>query len=206
MGRLRVTPAHNEEIVAELASHLEDLYEEQRAEGCGQSEAIEQVLGEVTEWRQLARNIRRAKCEEDEMNNRTKRFWLPALVSLTTANAFLMILQRTALSPHLFKVSSAVVALYVPLLVASPLIGATGAYLSHRAGGSRVASLAAGLFPLTAMLALICFLAVTGGFATPQLFYFAIAIIFGVVLPGAALLLGVLPFLKASKSIIPSTN
>ncbi len=123
-------------------------------------------------------------------------------------HVFLMILQRAALRPHLFSVGSVVVALYVPLLVASPLFGAIGAYLSHRAGGNRLELFVAGLFPLIAMLALICVLAFTGkvALATPQPYYFAIALIFGVVLPGTALLLGVLPFLKTAKSMIPTRN
>ncbi len=57
MGKLGVTPAQQQEIVAELASHLEELYEEQRARGSGEFEAIEHVFREVAEWGQLARNM-----------------------------------------------------------------------------------------------------------------------------------------------------
>ncbi|HKO03384.1 MAG TPA: hypothetical protein VJW51_01485 [Candidatus Acidoferrales bacterium] len=208
MGNVGVTSAQQDEIVAELASHLEDLYEKQLEGGSGEHEAVARVLGELTEGRRLARNIRRATHEEDEMNDRTRRFWLPGFVSLTAANLLLMLLQRTVFPLSVFRAGSVVMAQYVPLLVAAPLFGATGAYLSHRAGGGRLACLGAGLFPLTAMVGTICVLALTGNFrlAAPLPFHFAIALLFGVMLPGAALLLGVLPFLKASKPMIPTRN
>jgi len=121
---------------------------------------------------------------------------------------FLMLLQRAAFPLNVFRAGPIVLALYLPLLVAAPLIGAMGAYLSQRGGGGRGACLAAGLFPLTAMVGTICVLALTGNFklATPLPVHFAIALVFGVALPGAALLLGVLPFLKTSKTIIPTGN
>ncbi len=88
---------------------------------------------------------------------------------------------------------------YIPWLLSLPLCGAAGAYLSRRAGGERRASLAAGLFPVIAMTSLVGFLTIIGKFvyAKPQWVYFSIAVLFGSILPGMALLLGAAPFAKA---------
>ncbi len=204
LGGLELAPAQQEEIVAELAGHLEDLYEERRAQGLGESEAIERALDEVADWRRLARKIHRAKREEENMNNRTKSLWLPGLVSLAAANGFLMILQRAGLPIHLFKLGSIGMPVYVPWLVVMPLFGALGAYLSRRGGGDRLARLTAGLFPSFVMLGLICAVVLAtlivnrggGGLFAVAIF---LGIFFWVVLPGVALLLGALPFLKAPK-------
>ena len=208
IGNVGVTSAQQDEIVAELASHLEDLYEQQLAAGAGELEAVARVLGELTEGRRLVRNIRLATRREEEMNERTRRFWLPGFVSLTAANLLLMLLQRTVFPMSVVRAGSVVMAQYLPLLVAAPLFGAMGACLSQRAGGSRLACLGAGLFPLTAMLGTICVLALTGNFrlAAPLPLHFATALLFGVMLPGAALFLGALPFLKNPKSMIPTRN
>jgi hypothetical protein len=45
------------EIVAELAGYLEDLYEDQRARGACESEAIDRALEEVADGRRLGRKI-----------------------------------------------------------------------------------------------------------------------------------------------------
>ncbi len=101
LGGLNLAAAQQEEIVTELAGHLEDLYEEGRAQGLYESEAIERAFDEVADWQRLARKIRRAKREEENMNNRTKRFWLPALISVIGACVFLMILTLVSLEPHM---------------------------------------------------------------------------------------------------------
>lgn len=202
LGALGLTPAQQEEIVAELAGHLEDSYDQRRAQGLCESEAIERALDEVADWRRLARKIRRAKREEGNMNNRTRSLWLPGLVSLTAAHGFLTILQLAGLPIHLFKLGSIIMPVYVPWLVMLPPCGAIGAYLSRRAGGERLARLAAGLFPCVVMVALftmgLAVLIVTRGGAHSAV-ALLLGIFFWVVLPGVALLLGALPFLKAPR-------
>jgi len=63
------------------------------------------------------------------------------------------------------------------------------------------ACLAAGLFPVIAMTSLVGVLTLTGKFvyAKPQSLYFWMAVLLGAILPGVALLLGALPFAKASR-------
>jgi hypothetical protein len=135
------------------------------------------------------------------MNTRTRTFWVPALVSLTAAMACLTISTLVGLEPRFVARGWATYVVYIPWLLMLPLCGAAGAYLSRRAGGECRVPLAAGLFPVIAMTSLVGFLTVIGKFvyAKPQWFYFSMAALFGSILPGMALLLGAVPFAKASR-------
>jgi hypothetical protein len=202
LGRLDLPPPQQDEVVAELAAHLEDLYDQQRAQGSGDSQAIELALEEVANWRRLSKKIRRAK-QEDTMNQRTRTLWLPGLVSLSLAMALLMILQLTGVPPRfVWMRSGPPVLFYSAWLFAQPLFGAIGAWLSRRAGGDRRACLAAGLFPSIVMLGLCCvgltvkLITDRAALQLPLLSLLA-QVCFLIVLPGLALLLGALPFLKA---------
>jgi hypothetical protein len=88
LERLGLSPTQEEEIVSELAGHLEDCYEECRTQGVGKPEAIERSLEQVANWPNLSRQIRRAKSKEKMINRRTKTLWLPALISLAAAMVF----------------------------------------------------------------------------------------------------------------------
>jgi hypothetical protein len=105
------------------------------------------------------------------------------------------------LEPRFVTRGWATYVVYIPWLLTLPLCGAAGAYLSRRADGERPVCLAAGLFPVIAMTSLVGFLTVIGKFvyAKPQWVYFSMAVLFGAILPGMALLLGALPFAKASR-------
>ena len=158
MESLGLSPAQEEEIVSELASHLEDCYEEFRTQGVCQSEAIEHSLEQAADWPGLSRKIRRAKRKEERMNHRTRTLWLPALISLATAMVFLMTSTQLALEPRVIAGQFITLhtsttstnypfAVYLPWLILLPFCGAAGAYLSRRAGGQPLARLLAGLFP-----------------------------------------------------------
>lgn len=202
LGRLNVTRAQREEIAAELAGHLEDLEEEGRAAGLSESEAMCRALNEAGDWCRLAREIRHTKHQEEQMNQRTRALWLPGAVSLAATMGWLMILTRTDFEPRLLWLDGRALVLYLPWLAVLPLFGAAGAYLSRRGRGEPVARLAAGLFPAVAMLGLLCSIlpaalildrAVRAHF---MLVGFAVAVFNWVALPGFALMLGVLPFLR----------
>ena len=93
----------------------------------------------------------------------------------------------------------------LPWLLALPFVGALGAYLSAHAGGRPLERLVAGLFPSAALtvffpaLALVA-LIVHSPVPTALPFTTLASTLLGmVVIPGVALLIGVLPFLFARK-------
>jgi hypothetical protein len=189
-----------DEVVVELAFHLEEAYEEARAVGMSDDSAIELALKQVGDWRALARNIRRAKTEEVLMNRRTKSLWLPALVTLLGASTCLTLLEYLGARPHLVWVGNAALTFYWAWLATLPVFGAMGAYLSRRGQSSTWARLAAGVAPALVML-IVMGLILPWGLAIDGIHFFRL-VSFGlgltnwVVIPAVALLAGVTPFLR----------
>ncbi len=202
LGELRLDTTQQEEIVAELAGHLEETYEQLRAKGLCKPDALQRSLEEdEIKWRELSRKIQSAKRKEGFMNDRTRQFWLPALVSLALSEGVLFALSfNIASHPRLLMMGAKLI--YLPWLAWLPFAGAAAAYLARRAGSERRTLLAACLFPAAMALcyvsAGIAFTLVTGAriFAKPQWFYASMAMGVGVFAPAGLLLLGSLPFLK----------
>jgi len=190
------------EVNAELAAHMEEIYESVRADCVSESAAMEQTLKEVGNWRVLAENIHRAKSEEESMNHRTKSLWLPTLLTLLGASVSLMAAQLLGVQPRLFWIRGMGITLYWPWLAGLPLCGALGAYLSQRAQAPLRARLVAGLSPALIML-IVMFLILPWGLAIDGLQFlrlvgFGLGLANWVALPGIALLIGALPFLHDS--------
>jgi hypothetical protein len=185
---LALPPKEIQEVVAELAAHLEDFYEEQIGKGLNESEALQRTLNEIVRWRRLARNIQHAKHNEETMNPRTKQLWLPGLVSLTTA-----IFSPMAVA--FMRLGDLPQNLWLTLL---PICGAAAAYLSRRAGGQRFDRIVSALFPVGALLACFCFILLVSSFATVPFFTLSDFVHYSkwAIPQGAALLLGALPFLR----------
>jgi len=201
-----LTELQQTEVISELAAHLEDLYEHQRSLGITEAEAISRALNEVNNWRQLSRDISRTKKPEGHMNYRTKSLWLPGLTTLTAAMGTLMIMTRFNIEPKMiWHGSIAVVQLYLPWLAALPFIGGLGAFLSQRAQGQMGARLVAALFPALVPFAVFCPAIVVSAVLEHHLtwtvvpYAFAVLLFNWVLLPGAALSLGALPFLRSSQ-------
>ncbi|MFZ0818597.1 MAG: permease prefix domain 1-containing protein [Candidatus Acidiferrales bacterium] len=202
-----LTSAQQDEIVAELAAHLEDLYEEQRAQGANEPDAIRAALDEVADWRRLSRKIQNSKQKEGQMNARTKNMWLPGLATLTFAMGTLMVMGRFNIEPKpiYWRGSVAIVQLYLPWLAVLPLIGGLGAYLSRQAQGQLRARLIAALFPALAPFAIFCPAIVVSAVLEHHQTWsvvpiaFAVLVFNWVLIPGAALLLGASPFLRNSR-------
>lgn len=205
IGTLALSRQVRDEVVAELATHLEELYQACRAPGANESQAIETALSQAADWQTLGREISDAKNEEDGMNDRSKQFWLPGLVTLTASMVWLMMLERWDWRPHTaFANGSPPLMPYLIWLVTQPVFGAAGAYWSRRNGGSRLVRIAAGIFPSIAMLGLLIFITFTGFFVERNPFlwkhpaFFALVVFPWAIFPAIALLLGVLPFLKVA--------
>jgi hypothetical protein len=201
MPTLDLPETEQQAVIAELAAHLEDLYNEQIQNGGTESEARKKVMNEVAQWRPLARKIQHAKSKEKTMNPRTRQLWLPSLVSLTTAMLSLMAM-TTLGKPYLFYSHHVITTVYFPWLASLPLCGAAAAYLSARAGGARRARLASTLCPAVALLAVFCFIFMAGIVGADHALTFNGFLLFvwnWVFLPGTSLLLGALPFLSEQK-------
>jgi hypothetical protein len=206
LGAMNTVHTQQGEIVAELAGYLEDLYEEQRAQGVCESEAIERALVELADGRRLGRRIRKSK--ENDMNERTRKFWLPALANVAAACALIAITAQLSYLPRVILMrSEAAMLVYPAWLLGQPLLGALGAYFSRRAGGNRLTRITAGLFPSIVMLAGICAVIIVqkilqgrGGFGRMDTATFARAMVVVILIPSAAMLVGAFPFLRESKT------
>jgi hypothetical protein len=188
-----------DEVHAELASHLQDSYEAFRAQGLSERHAVERTQEQVTDWPDLQRRITIAKSGGPSMQKRLPQLWIPGLLTFGLSTIFLIILRQFQFQPRLGFWHG----LSLSWLLFLVCLGALGAYLSFRAGGSGHIVLAATLFP-------------TLGLAFTFLFMFPLDLIFErvigwqvdfrvvasgflsetvgfLLIPGAALLVGGLP-------------
>ena len=201
---LNLPPSAKQEIVAELAAHLEDVYEAAKARGLDANFALELAQQEIHDWHVLLADLRRAKSKENSMNLRTRSLWLPALASLFASSLFLFALTEISLQPKLLVRlnSSAAHWVYTVWIVAQIAFGALGAFLSRRVGGSRMARVVAATFPAIVMLA-TCAIVIPASalmehndfiFHNPGRLWWG-AFLWAVV-PAVTLLLGAMPFLQ----------
>ncbi len=195
-------PANYEEVISELAAHLDETYEDARSQGLTDPAALELTLQEVNDWHVLAANIRRSKSKEDPMNNRTKSLWLPAMANLAVAAGLLMILQKLGVQPRVVWIGDMAMVLYLPWLITLPVFGAAGSLLARQAQAPSAFRLVAGLAPSLAILgSFLVILPLSFAIDRHQFVefpfgYFALTIFNWVLLPACALLLGTLPFLR----------
>ncbi len=199
----RLTLEKEEEIVAELADYLEDFYSDCRRQGDTDARARARALAQVPDWRKLARRIHRARFEEDAVNARTRSFWLPGVVTLVLSESLLMLAARVGPFPRVIPVGPGLsLILYWPWLVLLPVVGALGAYWSRRVGGRLPVRLGASLFPAACLLGFLVLLLPVSFIVDRhvplalKLSGFVLYIGNWVLLPGAALFLGALPFLR----------
>jgi hypothetical protein len=90
-------PSAEKEINAELAAHLEEVYEEALSSSYSETEAMRLALEQVGDWPVLAAEIARAKTQEGPMNRRTKIIWLPAIAILFGIGLYLLFTARAAM-------------------------------------------------------------------------------------------------------------
>ncbi len=91
------------------------------------------------------------------MNDRVKQLWLPGFLTFLLSTCLLALNQIFGPKPWaLMKVGQLpMVLFFIPWLLSLPLVGAVGAYLSCRAGGSRRAIFSSIVFPVLPFLASI---------------------------------------------------
>ena len=89
-----MSPEVMDEVVAELTTHLEEVFERALAAGAPQKTAIRRALQEVESWSDLTRQICRTKSTEDGMTHRTRTLWLPGIAVLFVIGLALVIVNR----------------------------------------------------------------------------------------------------------------
>ncbi len=193
LGPIGLPTECEQEIVTELATHFEDM---------GTPAAADDP---VADWTALRRDIRRAK--ELSMRDRLQNFWLPGLATGVLAAYLLTFMQKLGMRPIVIFTYNTQIVLYLPWLIALPVVGAMGAYWSRQKGGNPSVRLLTAIFPSLALAVPSCVMmlgTVGAAFFYPgtveRLSFLAAAfpLFVGVwmVAPGAALALGALPFLK----------
>jgi len=125
------------EVIAELAAHLEESFEELRRQGLAEEAAVSRTLLQVKDWQDLRRKIQTARKKENIMSNRVRQVWLPGFATLFLSTILLALTEIYGPKPWIMSWGHPPVALiYIPWLFCLPFVGAVGAYLSYRAGGS----------------------------------------------------------------------
>jgi hypothetical protein len=170
-----------------------------RSEGLSSRRAVEATLQQVSDWRDLQHRIAIAKTGGLPMRKRIQQLWVPGFITFALSTIFLVMLQTHQFQPYIASWTGA----YVQWLLSLSCLGASGTYLSYRAGASRrrmplactfpVLGLATALvlmFPIGLFLGRIVswpvdFRLVATGFLTAPLG--------SLLLPAAALLIGGLP-------------
>ena len=151
---LALKPAESAEVIAELAAHLAESCEELRSQGMTEEEAVRRTVSQVEDWQKLTRLIQTARTKENIITNRVKQFWLPSLLTLLFSMGLLALIQVFGPNPWLvarksgWSLVAPVAVVYLPWLLSLPLIGAMGAYLSNRGGGSQRAVFGSIVFPV----------------------------------------------------------
>ena len=149
-----------DEVHAELASHLEESYESLCTQGVPDHAAVKKALAEVTDWNKLQQQIEMARQKVNTMTPRTSRLLLPSLVTLLVAMTMIPVLERLGLNPVVFFLRRSngqeqAFPVYTVWLMLLPFVGALGASLSSRAGGTRHTIIVSGIFPALAFFAVL---------------------------------------------------
>src|SRR2546427_3011410 len=195
LSGLALNAAERDDVHAELAAHLEETYEALLREGTSEPDAIHRALSQVTDWNDLQRKIYAARTRKDTMTNRVTQLWLPGFLTFTLSMGLLELVQKFGRGPIIIHLGHPpILMLYTNWLLALPLAGAIGAYLSHRAGGSDRMVLASSLFPVLPFV-VVFLIAIPVGLVIGHSLTLAgfLTLIGWVPVPGVALLVGGLP-------------
>lgn len=136
------------------------------------------------------------------MNQRIWSVWLPGLVTGTLSMGLLWLLEAAGVQARVLWLNDVAMMFSLPWTLSLPIIGALGAWSSRAQGGRARECLLAGLFPSVslAMLFVVGFslVSVFGKEPAPPSAA-AVNVLGWVILPGLALLAGVLPIVLAQR-------
>jgi hypothetical protein len=209
LGPLPFEADRENEIILELANHLEDLYSDSVRRGKSEAEALQSALSAAADWDKLRREIEFAAKEEVIMNYRVKTLWLPGACTIVLSSMVLRLLQiPSAPVPRVLWPwwNSTGLVIYWWWLLSLPVIGAIGAYWSRHAGGRLMERAMAVSLPALGMVGLPL-LAFPFVLVRDLIHYqrfplvpMALLLLGWGVVPEAALLVGALPFFRAATS------
>lgn len=149
---IRLTEQEAAEVVEELADHLEEAYRGSLARGLSDHAAAQMASQEVSNWRELRREIEFSRTKEMQMNKRVSQFWFPSLLTILLAMVFLMAIETLGPKPWISSAQplrmTPLAVVYFAWIITLPFIGALGAWLSARAGASPRFVFASIVFPL----------------------------------------------------------
>src|SRR5208283_2926637 len=135
VARRKLTPLaldakREEEIITELAGHLEDLYEDSIRQGKSEVEALQLALSDAADWDELRREIQLVANAEVGMNYRVKTLWFPGACTIVLSGIILRLLQvSSAPAPYVFwPRHDTPLIVYWQWFLCLPLVGAIGAY------------------------------------------------------------------------------
>jgi len=197
LGSLGVARVKQEEVVAELAAHLEEYYSSLRSTGMAEEDAFLQTCARAGNCKELRRELFLVQ-REGTMHERLKQIWIPSLVTLLSAWVALALPICAGTQPVILHPGGArSVISYIPWLLGLPLIGAAGGYLSRRANGTEWHAYLVGTFPALAIAATFLLIFPFAFVIDPQvvpdfkLSALAAMNLSWVILPGIALCIGV---------------
>jgi len=159
LSGIALEPDEKSQVLEELAGHLEEDYQSLLSQGISDEGAIQRALKRVDDWQVLKRMIESARKKENPMAKRVTQFWLPAFLTLLLSMVFLAVIQIFGPNPWITPSPGSrlrmtpVAVVYVSWLLLLPLIGALGAYMSRRAGGSARTVFLSIVFPILPYLA-----------------------------------------------------
>jgi hypothetical protein len=151
LSGLALNAAEKDEILAELAAHLEESYEVFRKQGLPEQEALQRTLAQVADWQDLQRKILIARRREQPMQKRVHQLWFPGLLTMTLSVIFLITLRKLGFQPRNVGSGPDGILFYAPWLASLTFVGALGAYLSARNGGLPRTMLLVSAFPALAL-------------------------------------------------------
>src|SRR6267378_8353656 len=151
LSSLALDAEEKDEVQVELAAHLEESFEAFCKEGLPEKEAVHRTFEKVADWRDLQRRIFIAKRSGYPMQKRVHQLWIPGFLTMALSIVFLVTLQKLGFNARMVSWRDSDIFFYAPWLVSLPFLGAFGAYISSRAGGSRRTALLASIFPALAL-------------------------------------------------------
>ena len=151
LGGLSLDPGERGDVIAELAGHLEEACDGFLRQGMSEEEAVRRTLAQAGSWDDLKSKILVSKRKEQIMEQRVRQLWIPGFLTLILSMFILMVFQKLGIKPRIAGSGPNAILLYMPWLLSLLPLGALGAHLSVRAGGSRGTVLLASVFPSIAL-------------------------------------------------------